>query len=328
MELTENKQMNNMNIVVASDENYAIHLLTLIVSILENRNEDYPICFYILDGGISESTNKLINDTICKYNNVYIRFIPMTEDIVLEKIGDKNIWRSRSLSTLSRLFIPDILSDENRALYLDVDGIVERDLLDFYNIDIDKYCIAGVQDMCSPKGHKAIELDDNDLYICAGVILWNLEMARSINFTDKVLDFVRKYNGKVPSMDQGIINGIFGKMGLTKRIHPKYNVMTPFFFEKSNQLSKIYDLTDYYSDDELKEACDNPVFIHFVSGGTTRPWEKHCKHPLKTEYWKYRNMLKLENNQLLRDKRTVKLRFTDWLYRHMPRLFIIITHIG
>ena len=41
-----------MNIVVASDDNYAIHLLTLLVSIGEN-NKQSNIDFHILDCRIS-----------------------------------------------------------------------------------------------------------------------------------------------------------------------------------------------------------------------------------------------------------------------------------
>lgn len=154
------------------------------------------------------------------------------------------------MSTFSRLFIPEILLDEDRALYLDVDTIVMSDLFEFYYSDIKPYCIAGVQDMCSKKDHDAIGLNKNDLYICSGVILWNLEKARSINFTDEVRTFVQLLSGKVPAMDQGIINGILGKKGLIKKVHPKYNVMTPFFFETSSQLIKIYDLVDYYADSD------------------------------------------------------------------------------
>lgn len=317
---------NKMNIVVASDENYSLHLLTLIVSILENRKNTYSVVFYILDGGMNKKKKELITEIIYKYNNAYVDFIAMTDEIIMDKLGNKNMWRNRSLSTMSRLLIPELLKNEDKALYLDVDAVVKKDLLELYNTDIKDFCIAGVQDMCSKKGHEKIGLNKDDLYICAGLILWNLEVARSINFTEEVRKFILLFNGKVPAMDQGVINGVLSKKGLIKKIHPKYNVMTPFFFENSKQLIKIYDLTSYYSDNELKEACNSPVFIHYVSGGTTRPWEKHCKHPLRKEYWKYRTIYELGDNQLLSDKRFIKTRLSDWLYRNFPLLFVMIAH--
>ena len=49
-----------MNIVVASDENYVPHLVTLLVSIGENNREVEKIIVYILDGGIKSESKNII----------------------------------------------------------------------------------------------------------------------------------------------------------------------------------------------------------------------------------------------------------------------------
>lgn len=47
----------------------------------------YNIRFFVLDGGISDGSKELANKIIGGYKNVSIEFIPMTDEIILEKIG-------------------------------------------------------------------------------------------------------------------------------------------------------------------------------------------------------------------------------------------------
>lgn len=308
-----------MNIVVASDENYVRHLETLLVSIGDNNSDIDVLKIYIFDGGIKKESLKSIKDYEKIYKNMKIFFYEMTEDKLLTLLGGA-IEKDRSLSTYARIFIPEIIEGD-RALYFDVDAIVLKDLNSLYNIDIEKYAIAGVRDTNPIERHRNVELKDTDEYINAGMILWNLRECRKINFTKLCLEFIEEHNGNVDAMDQGTINGVLGNKKLIKIIAPRYNTITSFYQINSSMIKKIYKLPKYYSDSELQEAKSNPVYVHFTPNMTSRPWNEHCKHPLKDQYWYYRNKTEYANEKLERDMRSFKLRILGWVYRNFPMIY-------
>lgn len=305
-----------VNIVVASDENYVPHLETLVVSIALNNKDMHSILVHVLNGGIMPQSIKSIEKLKEKYNNLDFKFYSMNEKIIANLLGGR-VSRDRSLATYARVFIPNII-DANRALYLDVDAIVMGPLDELFELDMEDYAIAGVRDSNPISRHRNVGLSDQDVYINAGMILWNLKKCREIDAVKQCVDFVKKHNGDIDAMDQGTINGVFGRQGLIKVLHPKFNAFTSLFQLKSQDIMSVYGLPEYYSDEEIIEARRTPVFVHFTPNMTTRPWEMHCKHPLKGMYWKYR----LENERgkkvLSKDMRPVKYRLLGWIYRKFP----------
>lgn len=305
-----------MNIVLASDNNYAPHLATLIVSICEN-NLNEIITIHVLDGGINKESKNRINYLKKQYNNLEILYYEINDKIILNKIGLDNLGQDRSLTTYARIFIPEFLNNKiKKALYLDVDGIVKGSLKELFEIDNKDYAIMGVKDISNSDFRTKIGLKLQDDYICAGVLLWNLEKCRREHIVDKFKKFIISYDGDVKAMDQGTINGVLN--GNVKLLHPRYNVLTPFFFKKSNVLKDLGNWDEYYSDSEIKDAITNPIFVHFTPGFTTRPWIKNCKHPLKNEYYKYRNKTLFSNYELLDDNRKFYVKFLGFIFFHFP----------
>lgn len=306
-----------LNIVVASDENYVPHLETLIVSIAENNKNVDLILIHVLDGGIKPESVASIQRLKERYDNLDFKFYSMSEEIISDLLGG-DIKKDRSLSTYARVFIPDLIEDD-RALYLDVDAIVLDSLEELYGLDMDDFAIAGVRDTNPISRHRNVGLSDSDVYINAGMILWNLKKCREIGAVKQCVDFVRSRNGEIDAMDQGTINGVFGRNGLIQVIHPKFNAFTSLFQLRKQDVLNVYDLTEYYSDDEIMEARKVPVFVHFTPNMTTRPWVKHCAHPLRERYWYYRKMTEFKDFHLDEDKRTLKLRLLGTIFRNCPK---------
>ena len=63
--------------------------------------------------------------------------------------------------------------------------------------------------------------------------------------------------------------------------------MTPFFTMSRDEIMQYYGLKEYYSEVELSEAINSPVFIHYTPAFVNRPWIKGSKHPLVSLYMKY-----------------------------------------
>lgn len=313
-----------MNIVVASDDNYVIHLLTLLVSIGEN-NKQSNIDFHILDGGINLSSKNKINEILKIYKNIKVHYYEMTEKKLEEMLGGR-IKKDRSLLTFARIFIPTLISGD-RAIYMDVDAIVKDNLYSLYSIELNGKAIGGVLDTNPITRHYNVGLSRDESYINAGMILFDLEKCREIEFTKLCLGFINQHNGEVDAMDQGTINGVLGAKGLIEVLDPKYNVLTSFFQLNNKKIKDIYGLPFYYTDDKINYACKNPVFVHFTPNMTTRPWVEHCKHPLKNEYWKYRKQV---DSSIVyeKDKRSRKLKFLGFIYRNFPsNVYVFLTNL-
>ncbi len=304
-----------MNIVVASDDNYVPHLITLVASICENNKDCDLLNVYVLNNNISESRINAINALKEKYANLSFNFVLMTDEIIRAELG-ANVWQDRSLSAFARIFIPRIVEGD-KALYLDVDGIAAGRLSEYYSTDLSGFAIAGVLDTNNISRHRAVGLSDDMPYINSGSILFNLNLCREIDFTKQCIDFINSKNGQVVAMDQGTINGVLSPQNLIKIISPENNVFTTLFELNSKQIKQIYGIRSYYSDEELAKARKSPVFVHFTSGLTTRPWEEHCKHPLREEYWKYRIIGEMGPKALSRDKRSGKQKIVCFMYRYM-----------
>ncbi len=274
-----------LNITMASDANYADIMNVSMYSVLRNNGWNKSTVFNIIDAGISEDQKKKINELQNNFK-CQIKYISFDNySYMLENVV-QSCDPPLPLITYARLYIADMVS-EDQTLYVDCDMICCQSLEQLWNIkwENDKV-IAGVQDTVSDKVKTRIGLSTKDYYINAGIILINLKRWRELGFTNKAIEFIKRYHGSVMHNDQGTINGAFHRNIVI--LPMKYNVMTTAFMISRNKILKYFEISDYYCKDEIKKACDNPVFIHFVRFTTSRPWEKKCRHPKRSlfeEYW-------------------------------------------
>lgn len=197
---------------------------------------------------------------------------------------------------------------------MDVDAVVLNDLNELHMQPIDGYAIAGVLDANPQSRHSNVGLTRDMSYINAGMILWNLEYCRQNKVVDRFAQFITERDGKIDAMDQGTINGTLSAE--IKTIEPWFNSLTAFFQLTAKQIRELYDVNTY-SDAQLIVARQNPTFVHFTPNMTTRPWVKDCKHPLRSEYWKYRLAVNPEYS-LQDDNRPTKLKILSTLYYAAP----------
>lgn len=307
--------MKEINIALASDENYAPHMATNMVSICIN-NPHLFIRFHIADGGISESGKDRIRDIQSKYLNCQIFFYDISDKYIKSRFACGQLFQDRSLSAYSRLFLPEFIDDSiDRLIYLDADGIVVGSLEELITISMGNI-VAGVLDTISVADRISVGLKPTDNYICSGMLLIDLSRWRGQDITNRLVEFVEKYNGQIKAMDQGAINGYF--KGNIDIIHPKFNCMTLFYRHSSTHLAKLGAWEKYYDDNLIKEAIENPVFIHFTPAYTARPWQKHCTHPEKERYLFYRQLSGFRMDSLEADNRNSVSKILSILYHILP----------
>jgi lipopolysaccharide biosynthesis glycosyltransferase len=304
--------MNTYHIVVATDRNYLIHTATLMASIADNV--DGIINMHVLAFNLTQDDKNLLNKVNGKLS---CEFYNLDDEVIAKRLlGKGNLSGDRSLATFARLLIPEILDESiDRCLYMDVDAVVLNDIAELWNTDMQGYAVAGVLDTNPISRHYAVGLNPEDTYINSGLIIWNLDFCRKNNVVDKFAAFIKDSNGNVDAMDQGTLNGSLSQY--IKPLLANCNVLTAFFQMNQSQIIQLYGLTQTYSDQELKSAQAAPIFVHYTPNLTTRPWQKHCKHPLREKYWHYRLQVNPEYS-LDKDNRTMKIRLLSWMFYHLP----------
>ena len=107
-------------------------LATSICSICYNTKSF--VDFFILDCGISSFNKKIINSLKDKFDNFSIEYIPVD----LKQFEGLKGWPAGSnfLDCYSRLLIPELKKDINKAIYLDSDLIALDDICKLWNEDI------------------------------------------------------------------------------------------------------------------------------------------------------------------------------------------------
>ena len=296
-------------------DSYNRHAAVTIQSILANLGNCKNIVFHILyDYNLSS-----VNPDLCLINRMmYVEFI--------EKYGGHVIFHHVSVdpqfyeipaveiytvATLFRLYLPEILPNVNKVIYLDCDMVVNLDICELYSIDIDKYPLAAVTRGGNFKKlwalfYKNVKISP-ELYFNAGLLLMNLEKLRSENsLVTMSLSYFSKYPDS-PYLDQDFLNWAFQRNYL--HLDKKYNV-----------------ISSEYSCDNLLNEC----IIHYESA-INKPWKSYSGK-VDDYYWKYLSETPWGGNaQLLAkyardapDRQMFIASISQWLYRYPIKKQLVI----
>lgn len=278
--------MGGLYIVYASDDRFAEILGVSLVSLYENNKLVENIIIYILDSGISEENKNRIEE-VSKY---YMRDVPCwikAKDISKELQIDVSIDRG-SLSQYARLFVSSVLPENlERVLYLDCDIIINQPIEELWNLDMEGKTIAALMDAFSKWYRKNIELQPNDIMFNSGVMLIDLKRWREQKIEEELLKFILKKNGCIQQGDQGVLNAILSHN--IKCFDPKFNAVTIFYDFSYDEMLIYRKPPKFYSREEVGNAVDNPVIIHFTTSLLScRPWNEGCQHKYVNRWLEYK----------------------------------------
>lgn len=307
-----------MKIVYSTDQNYVKHCAASIVSLFENNIEEKELDLIIIVNQVLEESKEKIKKISYKYKRNII-FINIDE--LCEKFTKNNTF---PLSAFARLFLENIQGID-KILYIDCDTIIKGKLNDLWNINIDNYYLAGVEDTIQPYAKRVLGLSKNDKYLNSGILLINLKKWRENNIKKDFLAYMEKYNWNVPHNDQGVLNGVCKDKILY--ISPKYNMMPELLIMNNKQLKKLYKMKEYYSDEILEYAKKDIRIIHYLTKFFNRPWYNPCTHPLKEEYMKYLSKTGF-GIKLINDNLKFKIRLQKFIFEKTNfHVFLILERV-
>ena len=294
--------------VYSSSDKFAPIAGVSILSMCENSKDPGNITFYMIDNGISEPNREKLRRITDSYGSRILFLDPPD----LESASGTKISAGRwNISTFYRLFLPSILPKHvKKVLFIDCDTIVRHDLTGLWEMDMNGKWLFGVDDCRGAAYRTDIGLKEEDRYINNGVLLIDIEAWRKNKVEQMFIDFIKRYDGDITYVDQGVQNGVLSKLDKTGYIHPKYNCLTIFFAFDYDTLMKLRKPPKAMDRQQYKEAVNDPYIVHFQSCFRMgiRPWVKGCRHPFAPEYRMYREKTPWGNDPLMPDDRTIPQR--------------------
>src|SRR4030095_8518005 len=147
-----------MNIVAGADDRFAMRMAVTLYSALANMEHGQSVSLYIVDGGISiENRHRLEEVLAVDHVDAHLEWV--VPDL-LHLTGMKTT-QSFSQAAYLRLLIPELLPDVDRAIYLDSDLVVERDLGELSEIEMGDVPALAVRDYMYPSVSCLKSVGDN-----------------------------------------------------------------------------------------------------------------------------------------------------------------------
>lgn len=270
-----------MNVAVTVNNAY-VYPLYIMLQTLFAHHRGINIHVWLIHADVS-SENICMLQEICEKNH------NMLTDIRVEDLFDDapiSLYFSKEMYFRILLFqlIPD---SEERILYMDPDLIVNDSLLDFYNMPLEGYCLAGCRDRLldseRPEDRKTLGLRDETTYINSGVLLFHLAEIRKSFQAESVYQLIKERGKEFKFPDQDAINLLFE--GRIRQVDDRYN------WNPNIPYAKEYFAYIFGTGREKK-----PAVIHFM--GKEKPWNKHYIKKFYHYYWycemKFTNKSKLK----------------------------------
>lgn len=278
-----------MNIIYAANDAYAKYLGISMLSLFDNNQHLDEITVYVLAQNISSNNIHHLKSIADQYNRI-LYFIDIAE-------FDQLIPCSFHTSgynpiVLSRLFLCRYLPlGVERVLYLDCDIIVNGSLKELESISFGNDLVAAVPELNMPADKKAlIEMQKNETYYNAGVLLINLSLWRLENMEAIFMEYYRSKKGQLLYNDQDIINHCCKDRILC--LNHTYNLSTNLFYFPRYFVKKLQPAYDTSDANNYSHILTSPIIIHYM--GDERPWiagnhnkyRKHYEHYFKRSPWK------------------------------------------
>ncbi len=175
-----------------------------------------------------------------------LRVVPINSDLL-----NKATLRSKHVSraAYARLFLPEVLPEVEKVIWLDADTLVLEDLCFLWNTELDDALVAAVPDDFIDAAEIAATASRMGEYFNSGVMVINLALWR----VEQVLPRIRALmlSPDLICEDQSVLNLICA--GRVRRLDQKWNYHASRFFE--------YPAANRYV---------SPAILHFC--GQRKPW--------------------------------------------------------
>lgn len=264
-------------VVCAADDSYAMPLAVTAKSALDNLGETHRLHLYIIDGGIKARNKSRIMESL-QSQRCEVEFLPkpaaiaQQASVLFQQSQSQGMVQTKHILSASgaayyRLFIPELLPEIDKAIYLDCDLVVRGNLAQLWEQSLgDRYLLA-VQELWMPYvsiglvNYQALNIPGEAKYFNSGVLVMNLKKWRRDGITDKALDYLLHNQQYLRCYDQDVLNAILAQQW--GELDHRWNVSPAIYRYPSWKDSPV-------SEDVFHRLIHDPYIIHYST--PSKPW--------------------------------------------------------
>jgi lipopolysaccharide biosynthesis glycosyltransferase len=297
-------------LVFAADENYARALAVAMHSALEHLSPRVSPAIYVLDDGIARASRERLlrvaehhgAGSAVEWIQVPRARLSHLDSALAAAASVANSALHMTSTTWARLLVPELLpAHVRRAVYLDDDLIVRRDLSPLFELDLGDALLAAVSDFAVASLPHPLWGEAARPYFNSGVLVMDVERWRRAGFGDQVLARAAEQNGAFPFADQDAMNAVTDNW---YELGPEWNVQQGFLWRPAlvaplaRQRDAIY---------------DKAAVLHFT--GASKPWHSDSTSP-GTSLWA---------RELMRSGWYTRIESLAWLASWLSRRLLHMT---
>ena len=277
MKKAESNMKDLISIAFTCDEKYVKHVGVVIQSIFTNAAAEDRHEFHIVArGNLTKKSEERLYEVVAKGKaKLFIHQIDINLVAGMPEI------HYYPLEVYFRIFLPQILRDCEKVLYLDSDIIVLVSLQELWDINIEEYALAATSDISTIFGGqdysntlKTLQLPEEYVYFNSGVLLLNLKMMREMQLPKKTQEWILSNKDLIWCPDQDALNVMMADK--YKYIHLRWNLQVT--------LITLFEYGKRYNQEQI-EAVASPAILHYIS--ERKPWRREFKLPYKNLYFQY-----------------------------------------
>lgn len=320
--------LNKLNILYQSDDNYAPYLGVSLLSLLASNKAAQAIDIYVISEGISEENISKLKKTAEHYGRELILFDAKALQEKAQESGFTSYmgFRKNKMSYL-KMFVEYVVPKEvERLVYVDSDTLIRGDLTPLMNIPMNDHPIGMVQDCLMSRCKHAVGIKRGEPYFNSGVILFDMQQWRQKHCLERIVDHacnVRVYG----TVDQDFYNVVL--KGDIEILPPEYNLQGMYLAYKPETFDRIFKQDEaYYSTEEIAHAKKSPVIIHFLRFMGEYPLSESSIHPVQKLFDRYLCRSLWKDTKKMKSNLSFTMKTERMLYRILPReLFLRIFKI-
>ena len=241
-----------------------------IKSLIDSANPETQYDIYVLHPDLSEKNQKDF-ESLVESTNHKINFIKIKSDKFKGLAVNKKSWTE---VIYYKFLIPELLKNYDKVIYSDVDVFFKQDMSELFSTDLTGFDFAAVRaekNTSQAKNHKYFTENKNEFIFWSGFMLINTGKMRYEKTSEKLFEAARKFAPELRFYDLDVLNIVCESI---KPIPFKYVTLeTIYEYENMEQAPEYEFLREIYSDEELREAKNNPAIIHYA-GPLGKPWRR------------------------------------------------------
>ncbi len=252
----------------ASDDRGALPLRVAVYAAMREARPETPCRVYILSDGISEEHRRELLATAARFPKCELRIIDVSGLSAPSAFKTTQRW---PLVAWSRIFLPELLPDESRVVYCDIDTLACRDLAELFAVDLRGKALGAVLEHYSHAGshfNERLGIPPEALgYFNSGVLVMDLDRFRRLGLTERVVRYAADRREALTCPDQDALNGAL--CDEVTPLHPMWNWHDGLTRNilRSDPQKKLWRGA---KPREAVEAALRPGILHYM--GPHKPW--------------------------------------------------------